>query len=129
MKKFLLTALCLFLLTTVWAQTKSISGYTGESASTELKLEAQFDAQLKASNLDEWMKHLTARPHHLGSPYGKHDAEYIRDLFKSWGYETEIETFKVLFPTPKVRLLELVAPTRYKATLVEPALKEDATSG
>lgn len=129
MRKSLLTALCLFMSTALWSQNKSIFGYSPEAASAELRLEEQFDATLKASNLDEWMKHLTARPHHLGSAYGKHDAEYIRDLFKSWGYDASIETYKVLFPTPKVRVLELLSPTRFKASLSEPALKEDATSG
>lgn len=74
------------------------------------------------------MKVLSARPHHLGSPYGKQNAEFMRDLFQSWGYQAEIETYQVLFPTPKVRLLEMVSPTRFKARLDEPALKEDVTS-
>jgi N-acetylated-alpha-linked acidic dipeptidase len=129
MRKSLLTVLCLSLSTALWSQNQSIFGYHQDAAEAERKLEKQFDAGLKASNLDQWMKHLTARPHHLGSPYGKHDAEYIRDLFASWGYEAEIETYKVLFPTPTVRVLELLAPTRFKATLAEPALREDATSG
>jgi len=91
-------------------------------------LEAQFDAKLNADNLRTWMKRLTARPHHVGSPYGRENAEYIASLFRSWGYETTIERFDVLFPTPKVRIVELIAPERYVAKLVEPALKEDATS-
>jgi len=44
------------------------------------------------------------------------------------GNDTQIERFDVLFPTPKVRVVELLAPERYMAKLVEPALKEDATS-
>lgn len=111
-----------------FAQTKTISGFTEESAIAHLKTEEKFDSYLQASNLDQWMKRLAARPHHLGSPYGKQNAEFMRDLFKSWGYETEIETYKVLFPTPKVRVLELTGPTKFKARLSEPALKEDATS-
>ena len=43
-------------------------------------------------------------------------------LFRSWGFETRIEEFKVLFPTPKVRVLEMVGPTRYQAKLAEPAI-------
>lgn len=50
-------------------------------------------------------------------------------LFRSWGYDTKIEQYDVLFPTPKVRLLELVGPTKFTARLSEPALGEDATSG
>ncbi|MCE7862209.1 MAG: folate hydrolase [Bacteroidetes bacterium CHB5] len=113
----------------LWAQSKTITGFTKESAEAEFKLEEKFDSYLKADNLDNWMKRLTAQPHHLGSAYGKNNAEFMRDLFKSWGYEAEIEVFKVLFPTPKVRLLEMTAPTKFKAKLNEPQLKEDATSG
>ena len=50
-------------------------------------------------------------------------------MFNSWGYDAEIETYKVLFPTPKIRILELIAPEKFKAVLKEPALREDATSG
>jgi N-acetylated-alpha-linked acidic dipeptidase len=74
------------------------------------------------------MKKLSSKPHHLGSPFGKESAEFIRDQFESWGYEAEIETFHVLFPTPRVRLLEMTAPDRFKARLEERSLKEDATS-
>lgn len=106
----------------------AIVGFAPGSAQAQRSAEEKFDSYLKASNLDLWMKRLTARPHHLGSAYGKDDAEYMRDLFKSWGYDAKIETYKVLFPTPKVRIVELVAPTKFKAKLAEPALKEDATS-
>jgi N-acetylated-alpha-linked acidic dipeptidase len=104
-------------------------GFTPASAQQQKTLEDKFDANLSANNLDIWMKRLAARPHHLGSPYGKENAEYIRDLFKSWGFDASLETYRVLFPTPRIRQLELVGPSRFKAKLTEPPLKEDATSG
>lgn len=128
MKHILPLVFILSISTYVLAQ-KPIQGFSEESAKAEFALEDKFDSYLKASNLDQWMKHLTARPHHLGSAAGKEYAEFIRDKFKSWGYDAQIETYKVLFPTPKVRSLEMIAPTRYTAKLVEPTLKEDATSG
>ncbi len=112
-----------------WAQQKSMIGYTTDAAKVEFNLEEKFDAQLKAENLDAWMKKLTAHPHHISSPYGKTNAEFIRDQFRSWGYDAEIETYKVLFPTPKVRVLEMTGPTKFVAKISEPALKEDGTSG
>ena len=69
------------------------------------------------------------RPHHLGSPYGQANAEWMAGLFRYWGYDTKIETYDVLFPTPKTRALEMLAPHAYRASLAEPALPEDATSG
>ncbi|HEY9420878.1 MAG TPA: PA domain-containing protein, partial [Thermoanaerobaculia bacterium] len=104
-------------------------GFSNERAKEQRELESRFDSHLKASNLREWMKRLSARPHHVGSPYGKENAEFMAQLFRSWGYQTRIEEFKVLLPVPKTRLLEMTAPTRYQAKLAEPGMAEDATSG
>lgn len=94
----------------------------------QLALESKFDSYLKAENLRTWMEHLSARPHHTSSPYDKQNAEYMAGLFKSWGYETQIESFKVLFPTPKTRIVELLEPEKYTAGLSEPAIPEDHTT-
>ncbi|HVG35995.1 MAG TPA: M28 family metallopeptidase [Pyrinomonadaceae bacterium] len=103
-------------------------GFTRETSDRERALETRFDAALRKENLREWMKRLTARPHHVGSAYGKENAEFIAAQFRSWGYETQIEEFNVLFPTPKTRVLEMVSPERFTAKLAEPSLAEDATS-
>ena len=99
-----------------------------QPANQRHELEKQFDASMKAENLRNWMKRMAARPHHIGSPYGKENAEFIAAQFKSWGYEAKIEEFHVLFPTPKTRVLEMLAPKKFKPALAEAALKEDATS-
>ena len=74
-----------------------------------------FDASLDPADQRAWLKRLTARPHHVGSPYGKENAEYLASLFRSFGFETRIEEFTVLFPVPKTRVLELVAPGSFTA--------------
>src|SRR6185295_4094521 len=103
-----------------------ILGFSAASAAEQHSLEARFDSYLSpAAELRDWLKRLSARPHHVGSPYGKENAEFMAGLFRSWGFQTEIEQFKVLFPTPKTRVLEMVAPTRFTASLSEPPLKED----
>lgn len=104
-------------------------GFSPESSKRQIGLEEQFDSVLDVNNLRIWMERLTAKPHHLGSPFGKEVAEFIAEQFRSWGYETEIEKFDVLFPTPKQRLLEMTEPEHYVASLDEPVLKEDRTSG
>jgi N-acetylated-alpha-linked acidic dipeptidase len=108
---------------------KKILGFSSESSAKQLDLETKFDASLKRENLQTWLKRLSARPHHVGSVYGKENAEFMLSLFKSWGYDAQIESFDVLFPTPKVRILEMTSPQRFVAKLAEPTLKEDATSG
>ncbi|MDQ3804591.1 MAG: M28 family peptidase, partial [Acidobacteriota bacterium] len=106
----------------------ALSGFDGAGAARQRALEARFDALLKKENLREWMKRLAARPHHVGSEYGRQNAEFMAGLFRSWGYEVEIERFNVLFPTPRERVLELTAPERFAARLAEPPLAEDSTS-
>jgi len=111
------------------AQQKNISGFTSASAAKETQTEHAFDASLSAARIGETIKELSAFPHNLGSAGCKTVAEKILQKYKSYGLDAHIETFTVLYPTPKVRLLELTAPTRYNAVLKEPALSEDATSG
>ena len=106
-----------------------LPGFRQETSVQERSQERYFDSRLSKQNQRDWMKRLTARPHHLGSLADKENAEFIAGLFRSWGYETQIETFEVLFPTPKTRLLELTAPGKHRAKLLEPVLKEDNTSG
>ncbi len=124
----LIAAALLLTTTALPAQPAPTPIYGFKDSAKQHALEKQFDAKLNRDNLRNWMKRMTARPHHLGSAFGKENAEFMAALFKSWGYETNIERFDVLFPTPKTRVVELVAPERYTAKLMEPALKEDATS-
>jgi N-acetylated-alpha-linked acidic dipeptidase len=81
-----------------------------------------------AANVRENMRRLSARPHHVGSPYDKDNAEWMLGLFKSWGFDARIESFDVLFPTPKERIVELVAPTKFRAKMQEPVVAVDPTS-
>src|SRR5206468_4546051 len=94
-------------------QQRPLQGFDREGADVERALEKRFDSFLKKDEARDWMKRLSARPHHVGSPYGKENADFIAGLFRSWGYDTEIERFDVMFPTPKTRILEMTAPERF----------------
>jgi N-acetylated-alpha-linked acidic dipeptidase len=94
----------------------------------QLQLEKRYEALLKAENLTTWMKQFTLRPHNVGSPKAKENAEFIAALFKKWGYETEIEVFHVLFPTPKTRELSLLRPYPFRASLKEQIIKTDSVA-
>lgn len=102
-----------------------LMGFLGDRSQQQQELETKFDELLSAEEMGEWMKRLAARPHHLGSAYDKENAYYIDSLFKSWGFETKIETYHVLFPTPKERKLELIAPHSFKAKLKEEVIPGD----
>ena len=103
-------------------------GFKASDSARQRELEAQFDSHLTRDNLRQWMKRLSARPHHVGSSFGREVTQFIASKFRSWGYETHIEEFRVLFPTPRLRRLEMVEPTAFKASLIEPVLEQDSTS-
>jgi len=105
---------------------KTITGFTDKTATEQKQLEQRFDALLRAERIGQTIKELSAVPHHVGSPGGKIVADNILNKFKSYGWDAKIETYDVLFPTPKTRVLEMISPTVYKALLKEPGLKEDA---
>src|SRR5262252_639768 len=126
MKQVVILLLCVSLATA--ADTGPLRGYASDAARTERDWEAKFRAIPDPANLRAYMERLAARPHHVGSPYDKDNAEWILSKFKEWGLDAHIETFNVLFPTPKERLLEMIAPTQFRAKLEEPALAVDPTS-
>src|SRR6266478_287582 len=103
-------------------------GFSSQHAQTEREWENKFRALPNAQKQRDYMQLLSARPHHVGSLYDKQNAEWILARFKEWGLDAQIETFDVLFPTPKVRVLEMVEPTKFTAKLEEPALAIDPTS-
>jgi N-acetylated-alpha-linked acidic dipeptidase len=106
-----------------------LRGFTADGARTEREWEAKFKAIPDPSRMRSAMQLLSARPHHVGSAYDRQNAEWLRDQFRAYGWQADIESFDVLFPTPTERVVELIAPTRFVAKLQEPTLAVDPTSG
>lgn len=119
--------LCL-LSTFSFAQAVQLTGFPAKEAEQQLYWENMFDKELRTTQIDKLIKDLSARPHHIGSPGGKQVAEYMQRFFDSLGFDSRIETLYTLFSTPKERVVELLSNPVFKATLSEPALKEDASS-
>jgi N-acetylated-alpha-linked acidic dipeptidase len=107
---------------------RTLRGYSEATAKAQIDWESKMRAIPKPDLLREYMKRLSAEPHHVGSDRDKQNAEFIRDQFISWGLDAKIEEFDVLFPTPKERALEMIEPSRYRAQLKEPAVDEDEDS-
>ncbi len=121
-------ASALVLLTAAARVDGDLRGYTAESSRIERDWETKFRAMPEPARMREAMRRLTLRPHHVGSPYDKDNAEWLRDQFKSYGWDASIEEFQVLFPVPTERVLEMVSPTKFTAKLQESALAQDPTS-
>jgi N-acetylated-alpha-linked acidic dipeptidase len=124
-------ALVLTLVTAPAARTQApakLRGFTAASSEAERKAEDLFRAVPKPERAREYMRTISAHPHHAGSPASRAVAEYILGQFTSWGLNASIESFEALMPYPTERLVEMVAPERYTLKLAEPALPEDPTS-
>src|SRR6266705_2357740 len=87
----------------VIADEQLLFGYSAESSRAERQWEEKLRAIPSTDNLRAYMQRLSARPHNIGSPYDKDNAEWIAAKFKEFGLDTHIEQFDVLFPTPKER--------------------------
>src|SRR6266496_3994579 len=99
-----------------------ILGFSRANAAHELTLEQKFDAQLEPSEQRAWLERMSAEPNHVGSPHNKANAEFMLEQFRQWGWDAHLETFYVLYPTPRKVALELIAPTQFAAGLHEPAM-------
>lgn len=103
-------------------------GFIPTRASEQRQLEQRFDAQLNANELREWLRRLSSAPNHVGSAHNKANAEFIRAQLQSWGWDAQLETFEVLYPTLKSHRLELLGDRPFVASLQEPPVAIDATS-
>jgi N-acetylated-alpha-linked acidic dipeptidase len=105
-----------------------IQGFTPSAAAAEMQLERRFDSDLSAADLRSWLEQMTSEPNHVGSAHDKANAEFQLRSFREWGWDASIETFSVLYPTPREVAVELVAPTHFTARLTEPPIAGDSTS-
>lgn len=103
-------------------------GFSTDAASAQQQLEQRFDALLDPADQRAWLKQMSAAPNQVGAPHDKANAEFMLAQFRAWGWDAHIETFNVLYPTPKTVALELLGPQPYTAKLSEPAVAGDATS-
>jgi N-acetylated-alpha-linked acidic dipeptidase len=100
-----------------------------EDSVTAAKWEGALREVPEPGRIREANRSLSAEPHHLGSPYDARNARWILERFREYGLEASIETFYVLFSTPKERIVELIEPVRFRAALAETPVPGDPTSG
>ncbi len=123
MKRLLL--LSLLAVAVLPASAQSIIGFDDDNAQNQKAMEQSLDEMVSKDNMDQWMQRLAAEPHWVGTKYGEENAKWMVEQFKSWGYDAKLETYQVLFPYPKVRLVEMTAPTKYTAKLEAVAVEGD----
>jgi len=105
-----------------------LEGFSPSATAAQMQLEERFDSDLSAAEQRSWMEQMASEPNHVGSAHDKANAEFMLQKFREWGWDASIETFSVLYPTPREVLVELVAPTHFTAKLREPPIEGDSTS-
>src|SRR5580698_365258 len=110
------------------AAAAGIQGFSSSGAAAQTQLERRFDSDLSAADLRSWMQQMASEPNHVGSAHDKANAEFQLRNFREWGWDASIETFSVLYPTPREVSVELLGPTHFVAALREPPVPGDATS-
>ncbi len=75
-----------------------------------------------------WLEQMAAAPNHVGSPHDRTNADFMVAKLREWGWDAQLETFQVLYPTLKSHSLEMTAPTNFTAHLTEPPVPGDPTS-
>jgi len=87
----------------------------------EQKLQAIPDAQRAEANL----RHLTSEPHMAGTEASHHVAEWLRDQYRSFGFDAEIVSYSVWLAAPREVRLELIAPEKKSLATKEQPFEGD----
>jgi N-acetylated-alpha-linked acidic dipeptidase len=110
-------------------QQAPIRGFPNDQVEAQSRREAQARAVPSRDTLRALVRALSAVPHEAGTDRSRHVAELLLARFRAMGLNARIEQFEALMPRPLTRTLELLSPEPWAASLREPALSQDPTSG
>ncbi|MBK9171018.1 MAG: M28 family peptidase [Bryobacterales bacterium] len=115
-------------LTAVQAQ-EAIRGFPPQHVPAQVEREKQVRAIPEGQRIRQYLRHIAADPHLAGTPESQAIAQWAARQMQNWGLDATIEEFEALLPTPKRRVVEMVAPKRFTPKLAEPVIPEDPDSG
>lgn len=122
----LLLPLAAPLVATVAAPDDPIRGFTAAAAARERAVEDELARRLSRDSVRIFFRHFTAEPHPAGSVRNKELADFIAARFRAYGLdEVRLHRYDVLLPLPREVKVQMLAPTRYDATLTEDAYPQD----
>ena len=93
------------------AADEKVLGFDEAASNAQRSIESRLDESIDKNEMDQWLRRMSAKPHHVGSAAGKETVEFIASLFESWGYDVEVAEYEILLPTPKVTQVEMIPPT------------------
>jgi N-acetylated-alpha-linked acidic dipeptidase len=96
-----------------------IRGFAPGRAETERQLEQKLQTIPDAAHAEASLRHLTSEPHMAGTEASHRVALWLRDQYRSYGFDSEIVAYSAWLPQPREVKLELTSPEK-KTTLASP---------
>jgi N-acetylated-alpha-linked acidic dipeptidase len=125
----MLIVLSLFASPALQGQQAPIRGFPAAQLAAQHARETQARAVPSRDTLRALVRALSAVPHEAGTERSRQVAQLVLARFRALGLDARIEQFEALMPRPLSRTLELVAPERFAASLREPTVPQDPTTG
>ena len=89
---------------------QAIVGFAPARISGERQLEAKLKKITDPAQAESNLRHLTSEPHMAGTEASRRVAEWLRDQYRSFGFEAEIVSYSAWMPQPREVKLELSKP-------------------
>src|SRR5277367_1450184 len=89
-----------------------IRGFAPARVAAERALEQQLRAIPDPARAESNLRHLTSEPHMAGTEASHRVAEWLRDQYRSYGFDADIVSYSVWLAQPREVRLELTAPNK-----------------
>ena len=106
-------------------ESSGITGFAPARVAAERQLEEKLRAIPDAAHAESNLRHLTREPHMAGTEASRRVAEWLRDQYRSFGFDAEIVSYSVWMPQPREVKLELTKPESKPLATPEPPVEGD----
>ena len=106
-------------------QSDAITGFVPSHLAAERALEQKFRAIPDSAHAEANLRRLTSEPHLSGTDANRRVAEWLRDQYRGFGFESQIVVYNAWLPLPREITLELTQPARQKLATPEDPVDSD----
>ena len=93
-------------------QNLAIRGFASARVAAERALEQQMRAIPDPARAESNLRHITLEPHMAGTEASHRLAEWLRDQYRSYGFDADIVSYSVWLAQPREVQLELTSPEK-----------------
>lgn len=102
-----------------------IRGFAPSRVSAQRELEARLRRIPDADHAESNLRRLTSEPHMAGTDGSRRVAEWLRDQYRSFGFSSEIVSYRAFIPQPVEVKLELLEPEKKDLATAEQPFEWD----